>query len=206
MDNRKSKKVGIMGGTFNPVHIGHLLLGEWAKEAAGLDEILFIPTGYSYMKNDTHILPGEERLHMVELAIQNRNDFFCSDIEVKRCGHTYTYETLEQLTSENPNTEYYFIVGSDCLDTIEKWAHPERIFKLCTLLVATRNDVSIDGIKQKADKLHNLYHGKIQLLSFLSIEISSSEIRNRIKNGRSIRYMVPEEVILYIEEKFFYKN
>lgn len=206
MENMKTKKVGIIGGTFNPIHLGHLLLAEWAKEKIALDEVLFLPTGNSYMKTNTHILPGSERLHMVNLAIKNRTDFMSSDIEVKRSGNTYTYETLEILKAENPNTKYHFIVGADCLYSIEKWAHPEKIFANCTLIVATRNNISIEKLEQKADELRKYYQGEIRLISFLSIDISSSNIRERLLEGKSIRYMVPDDVITYIDEKNFYKN
>ncbi len=202
----ESKKVGIIGGTFNPIHLGHLLLAEWAKEKMTLDEVLFIPTGNSYMKKDTPILPGKERLHMVNLAIKNRKDFMSSDIEVKRSGNTYTYETLEILKKDNPNTEYYFIVGADCLFSIEKWVHPEKILKNCTLIAATRSDVPIEALNQKAEELTKLYQGNILLISFPNIDISSSSIRERLLERKSIRYMVPDDVITYIDEKNFYIN
>ena len=201
-----SKKVGIIGGTFNPIHLGHLLLAEWAKEKMALDEVLFIPTGNSYMKKDTPILPGKERLHMVNLAINSRVDFVSSDIEVIRSGHTYTYETLEILKKENPNTMYYFIAGADCLYSIETWAHPEKIFENCTLIVATRSDISLEKLDEKAEELKKYYQGEIHLISFLNIDISSSNIRERLLEGKSIRYMVPDDVITYIDEKKFYIN
>lgn len=162
----ESKKVGIIGGTFNPIHLGHLLLAEWAKEKMALDEVLFIPTGNSYMKKDTPILPGKERLHMVNLAINNRTDFTSSDIEINRSGNTYTYETLEMLKKDNPNTIYYFIVGADCLYSIENWVHPEKIFKHCALIVATRNDMSLEKLAQKAEALKKYYQGEIHLFFF----------------------------------------
>ncbi len=202
----ESKKVGIIGGTFNPIHLGHLLLAEWAKEKMALDEVLFIPTGNSYMKKNAPILPGKERLNMVNLAINNRTDFTSSDIEIKRSGNTYTYETLEFLKKMNPNTMYYFIAGADCLFSIEQWVHPEKIFENCTLIVATRSDMSLEKLEQKAEELKKNYQGEIHLISFLNIDISSSNIRERLLEGKSIRYMVPDDVITYINEQKFYIN
>ena len=206
MSGIKSKKVGVMGGTFNPVHMGHLLLAEWTMEAAGLDSILFIPAGCPYMKNQGEILDGEERLKMVDLAIGSREDFFCSDMEIRRGGYTYTYETLEQLKAENHDTEYYFIMGADCLLSMENWVHPERIFRAGTLIAAARNGSPIDELEDKCRELEHRFHGSILLLPFLSMEISSSDIRNRVKTGKSIRYLVPDPVLDYITEKKLYQE
>lgn len=200
------KKVGVMGGTFNPVHIGHLMLAEWAMEAAGLDKVLFIPAGCPYMKDNGEIVDGQQRLHMVDLAIGARDDFLSSDMEIRRNGYTYTYETLEQLKKENPDTDYYFIMGADCLFSLENWAHPERLLQACTLIAAARNGSPTEALEAKCRELEARFHGSIRLLSFLSMEISSSEIRSRVKNGRSIRYMVPDPVIAYIEKNQLYQT
>lgn len=206
MSGKKSKKVGVMGGTFNPVHIGHLMLAEWTMEAAGLDEVLFIPAGCPYMKSQEEILDGVKRLHMVELAIRSRDDFLCSDMEIRRNGYTYTYETLEQLKMENPDTEYYFIMGADCLFSLENWVHPERILRACTLIAAARNGSPMSQLECKRRELEQRYHCSIRLLPFLSMEISSSDIRSRLKTGRSIRYLVPDPVFNYIAENKLYQE
>lgn len=210
MNNRKRKKTGILGGTFNPVHIGHLLLAEWVREAAELDEILFIPTGYSYMKMESSMeclssMPdGWERLRMIELAVAGRQDFCCSDIEVRREGYTYTFETLELLRKETPDTDYYFIMGADCLFTIENWRYPERIFRSATLIAAARSGMPVAEMEAKSRELEERYQGKILLFPFLSLEVSSTDIRKRIKEGKSIRYQVPDQVLSYITEKQLY--
>ena len=115
------RKIGILGGTFNPIHIGHLMLSEWAMDAAGLDEIWMIPAGQPYKKAEETILPGQERLHMVELAVLGNKRISCLDLEIKRKGYTYTYETLEELKSRFYDAEYYFILGADCLFSLEEW-------------------------------------------------------------------------------------
>lgn len=199
------KKLGIMGGTFNPIHMGHLLLAEWAKEAAGLDEILFIPTGHSYLKGNQDSVGGGHRLRMTELAIAGRADFMISDTEVKRAGNTYTYETLEILNREYPEREIYFIMGADCLFTIENWVHPEKIFSQCHVIAAARNGSDMEKMEQKRQELVQKFGGEITLLSFPAIEISSTDIRRRVKEQKSIRYLVPEQVAAYIEEFGLYR-
>lgn len=198
------KKIGIMGGTFNPIHMGHLTLAQRALEDAGLDEIWLIPAGCPYLKQGTDVLPGEERLNMTELAIAGNDRMRCLDIEIRRSGYTYSYETLEQLKEMYPQDAFYFIFGADCLFTIEKWKCPERIFAACTILAAVRNSASVTEMKQKIAELTEKYNANIQLLPFLNLEISSTELRERIRQGKSVKYLVPDNVIGYIEEKKFY--
>lgn len=198
------KKIGIMGGTFNPIHIGHLTLAERAMDDAGLDEIWLIPTGCSYMKQDVDIISGEERLKMAELAVRGNHRIKCLDIEVRRRGYTYSYETLEQLKEMYPEDEFFFIFGADCLFTIETWKYPERIFKSCKVLAAVRNGASITEMEQKIAGLTEMFDAQIQLLPFLNLEISSTDLRERISRGKSVKYLVPDKVLEYIEEKKFY--
>lgn len=200
-----------MGGTFNPIHIGHLMLAECAREELSLDEVWFIPTGCSYMKAE-QLMSGkgmplpEERLEMTELALAGSVFFRCHDIEVKREGNTYTYETLEELKRVNPEHQFFFIFGADCLYAIENWKEPERIFAASDIVAAVRGDISLDAMGEKITQLQNDYGARITLLPFRNLEISSTEIRDRVKEGKSIRYMTPERVISYIEEKGFYSE
>ena len=198
------KRIGIMGGTFNPVHNGHLLLAQWALEAEELDEIWFMPTGISYSKAHSNILSGKERLRMVELAIEYNSSFIVSDIEVQRSGYTYTYETLENLKAKFPENEFYFIVGADCLDAFENWKEPARILQNCTLLAAVRGSTVMEDLEIKKKELMERFGGEIKLFPFINFEISSTEIRNRVKEHKEIRYLVPEAVREYIAEKGFY--
>ena len=200
------KKIGIMGGTFDPIHTGHLLLAEWAWSAAKLDEVWFVPTGQSYMKEEKGVLPGEERLHMVQLAVEENEHLKYSDLEVRRSGNTYSYETMELLNHLYPEDSFYFIEGADCLFTMENWKCPERLFASCTILAAVRGDVSLEQLEVKRQELIGRYKGNILLLPFLQLSISSSEIRNRVREGQSIRYMVPDDVAAYIKEKGFYRE
>ena len=198
------KKVGIMGGTFNPIHYGHLLLAEWAMDAKELDEIWFIPTGCSYMKAGKDILAPMERYAMTKQAISDNPKMKCLDLEIKREGYTYTYETMEELCREYPEHHFYFITGADCQLTIENWKYPERIFANCSMIAAVRGDATMDEMDSKRRELQEKYGADITLLPFLQLEISSTLIRERILKKQSIRYLVPEKVISYIEEKGFY--
>lgn len=200
------KKIGIMGGTFNPIHIGHLILAETARIQYDLDEILFIPSGKSYMKQQMDIPSGKVRAHMTSLAIEGNPYFALSLMEIMREGNTYTYETLETLKAQNPNTEYYFILGEDSLFAIEKWQNPQKIFKLCTILAAVRSDGDLENIKTEAKRLSDKYNGGVLLLNCGNMDISSTKIRENVKNGQSIRYIVPDKVIHYIEETGLYSK
>lgn len=199
-------KIGFVGGTFNPIHNGHLLLAEWAKDQFELDEILMMPTGISYLKADTEVLCSEERFHMVELAVENNPCFTVSDIEIKREGYTYTYETLEQLRRERPEDTFYFICGADCLFFIDKWKNVERLFANCVLVGAVRGDASMEQLEQKRKELLEKFDADIRIMPFLNYSVSSSEIRQRVAEGKSIRYLVPEKVREYIEDKGFYRG
>ena len=200
------RRVGIMGGTFNPIHIGHLLLAENAYSAFGLDQVLFIPSGCSYMKEQSGILDADIRLYMTELATADNPHFQVSDIEIRRGGYTYTCETLEQLTDAHPDTEYYFLVGADSLFAMESWKAPERIFQKAAVLAAVRDDLGSGRLSAQADYLREKYHGSIYLIPSGNVEISSSDIRSRVREGRSIRYLVPEPVRDYIERNGLYRS
>lgn len=198
------KKIGIMGGTFNPIHMGHLLLAQWAMDFQNLDEIWFIPTGCSYMKENQDNITAMERLYMTGLAVKSNPLMKVLDMEVKREGYTYTYETMEELHNKYPGYHFYFIFGADCLFSIEKWKFPERIFKNCSIIAAVRENCDLSVMKDKIEELHVKYQADIMLLPFLQVEISSTMIRERLACGQSIRYLVPDKVISYIEEKGLY--
>lgn len=200
------KRIGIMGGTFNPIHMGHLLLAEWVKSEAGLNEIWLIPNGISYMKAGQEVAPAEDRLRMTELAVEGNRDFKCLDLEINRGGYTYSYETLEELVRAYPRDEFYFILGADCLFALETWKYPERILGCCKLIAAVRNDASMEKMAEKKAALEQRFGGEILLLPFVRMSISSTEIRERIGQGKSVRYMVPDSVLTYIEEKGLYQK
>lgn len=199
------KKTGIMGGTFNPIHIGHLLLAENAKETFGLDEILFIPSGLSYMKSKAEVAPKNMRLEMTRLAIADNPSFLLSSVEVEREGNSYTCDTLELLRRAEPATDFYFIVGADSLFAMESWKQPEEIFHHCTVLASVREGSNDSELKDKISYLKDKFHADIRLIDMKEMAVSSTDIRDRIRMGKSIRYMVPDKVIAYIQKHHLYQ-
>jgi nicotinate-nucleotide adenylyltransferase len=198
-----SKKIGIMGGTFDPIHNGHILLALEAYNSLKLDKILFIPSGKSYMKNN--VSDVNKRVAMVKLAIKEYSQFEISLIEARKRGNTYTCETLEDLKRENPDTEYYFIMGADSLFQIEKWYNPEKIFELSQIICTVRDEFDIDLIKQKGGELSKL-GAKITYLDIPKIEISSTEIRAMVKKGLPVSQFVGGAVADYIIQEHLYNE
>lgn len=195
------KKIGIMGGTFNPIHNGHIELALKAYETLGLDKVLFLPSGKSYMKS--HVLDSSHRARMVELAIESHPQFELSLIEVNREGNSYTFETLRELTAMNPDSQYFFIMGADTLYMIEKWRKPEEIYALSTLVVTVRDDFDMEDIRRKGDTLSQK-GARIEYINMPPIDISSSRIRELVKQGKDISNMVPQSVCQYIKEEGLY--
>lgn len=200
------RKIGILGGTFNPIHNGHILLGKKALSELKLDQIWIMPSGQTNLKKDLYILPKEERQKLVELAIEDYPDFFLSDIELNRPGITYTYETLMELKTLYPEDEFYFILGADCLFSIEKWMKPEIIMSHAVLASATRGEKDLEDLKAKSEYLAKKFDAKIILLPFSKIDISSSEIRDKINKDESIDHLVPKKVLEYINKNHLYKE
>ncbi len=200
------KKVGILGGTFNPVHMGHLIIAEMAQEEAGLDDILFIPSGCSYLKDASDILPAKDRIHMTGLAIEDNSHFALSTIETDREGNSYTCDTLTELKERYPDQEYYLILGADNLFTMEEWKDPEVIFGNAKILAAVRGDKKSADMEEKIAELKEKYNADITLLHMKHVDISSSMIREKVAEGRSIRYMLPEKVREYIKKNHFYEK
>ena len=193
-----------MGGTFNPIHMGHLLMARFAKEYAELDAVLFIPAGKPYMKNTDDLLDGSHRLYMVQQSISAEKDFYVSSIEIDRTGYTYTYETIEDLYQKYTDSKLYFILGADSLHSFEHWLYPERILARCSLIAASRNGALTEELVAKKSEITDKFGGEILLMEFPTIDISSTLIRDRVREGKSIRYFTTDFVCNYIEENGFY--
>ena len=200
------RKIGIVGGTFNPIHNVHLLLGEAAREQFGLDRIIYIPTGRSYLKQDENIPAGEMRYQMVKLAIDNNPYFTCSRLEIDREGNTYTIDTINELKKMYPGDELYLILGGDTFKQIENWYKSEELFKSCIILAAVRDNMSIEDMDKQRSYLHDKYGADVRILQFRNIDLSSSDIRKRLLSGRSVRYMVPDAVIEFAILKNIYSG
>ena len=200
-------KVGIMGGTFDPIHVGHLILAESAYQQFGLDEVLIMPSGNPPHKKDRTGGPTlDQRIEMVSLAIEDNDHFTLSTEEAHDKGYTYTRATLERLTSENPDTEYYFIMGADSLFYFDTWKDPERIAQLAVLVVATRYHVDEVQLSEAIASVGQKFGATIEKLSTPNMDISSSMIRDWVRQKQSIRYYVPDRVIDYITKAGIYVN
>lgn len=200
------KKVGIMGGTFDPIHIAHLQLAECAYEQYGLDEIRFIPAKYPPHKRDRQVLSESIRASMVKIAIAPNPHFTCSDIELNRVGYSYTSDTLSDLAAMEPNSRFYFIVGADSLNYMEEWHHPEEIFERAVILCANRDELPRERIDGKASFLREKFGADIRLIDLPALDISSHMIRDAVASGRSIRYYVTESVYDYITKHHLYRE
>lgn len=199
------KKIGIMGGTFDPIHMGHLILGEKAYEQLRLDKVWFMPSGNPpHKKNRQGRATDEQRVEMVRRAISDNPHFELSLEEMHEDGYTYTYHTLEILKEKNPDTDYYFIIGADSLYNFDTWMEPNRICQACTLVVASRNYGRNGDLNQQIRRCAQTYHGKFLRLDTMNIDVSSQQLRQWIREERSIRYYVPDNVITYIREQQIY--
>jgi nicotinate-nucleotide adenylyltransferase len=197
-------KVAILGGTFDPVHIGHLILAEEACDQLGLSVVCVVPAGDPPHKQNRRLAPVEDRVRMIELAIQGNPAFQVSRVDVDRPGPHYTVDTVrifqEQLP---PGGELYFLMGYDSLAELPGWHRPEDLVAACHLVALTRYDVPLDWPRLEA-ALPGIRE-RVTLLDMPEIEIASHQIQERVRVGRSIRYLVPDAVRLYIEEHGLYR-
>lgn len=197
-------KIGIMGGTFNPIHMAHLIIAEEAYEQLSLDKVLFMPSKKPPHKLNEDIVSDQHRANMISLSIEGNDHFELSSLELNREGITYTADTLRELRAKYSDTSYYFIMGGDSLFMVETWWKPEIIFELAHIVVAIRGEAK-EELKNKITYLTDKYNASIHLLKTPNIEISSHELRNYKREGKSIRYYVPEPVYNYIIEQNLYR-
>ena len=195
-------KIGIMGGTFNPIHNGHLSLAMLAKKTAQLDEVWFMPSGLPAHKSNSELLPAQIRLTLVELAIAGIPEFRASSFEMKREGFTYTADTMQALSMEYPESEFYFIIGGDSLMKFQHWVKPEIISVHATLLAAGRNGYSKEALLAQSNRLTVQFGTRIILMDMPELLISSSEIRAICskKQYKNLNNLVPEPVLQYMME------
>lgn len=189
-------RIGILGGTFNPIHMGHLILAEEAYRILKLNKVIFIPCYLPPHKTSKNLISAEHRFNMVKEAIRGNYHFTVSDIEIEEEGISYTYKTLQKFKRLfPPHTEFFLIVGSDALEELPNWKNFNLITNLAKIVVATRANFLIDNKPDWA-----------KIIKIPQLDISSSDIRKRIRMGFSIKYLVPERVVRYIEENKLYKN
>ncbi|WBW49212.1 nicotinate-nucleotide adenylyltransferase [Peptoniphilus equinus] len=197
-----TKRYGLMGGTFNPVHLGHLMISEYIREEMHLDEIIFIPTGNPPHKET---LDAKLRYEMVKLATDENPYFSTSDIETTREYTSYTIDTIEALEKQLDG-KLYFIIGSDTLFQLKTWKKKEKLLKKVEFICAIRPDyVSEQILELELKYLQDKYGAVIHIVPTPMYEVSSTDLRGRIAEGKSVKYLIPKEVIAYIEEKGLYR-
>lgn len=210
------RRIGIMGGTFNPIHNGHLAIAAKAREQFALEKVLFMPSGVPYMKDQRKVLPIQARCEMTALAISDTPGFVLSEMEVEDAvqgKNTYTCDTLIKLRNTDPEAAYFFLVGADSLYAMEDWKSPELIFQSCTVLAAARTENAstqpqgpCERLNKQAQYLREKYHASIEILEFAGMDVSSTQIRERARAGKSLRGMVPETVETYIRRNHLYEK
>ena len=192
-------KIGILGGTFDPIHYGHLIIAELACDELQLDRVLFVLSPLPPHKSEAAISPVRERLNMLTLALQGNSRFELSTIELERAGKSYTIDTVSQLKSQSrfKDCSLYFIIGMDNLVDFHKWRSPAKLLELCNIAVYPRKGYSIAGAKPE-------YREACTLLDLPLIDLASSTIRRRCSENKSIRYLVPDIVRDYIRKHSLY--
>ncbi len=198
-------RVGIMGGTFDPIHCGHLAAAEAAREAFSLDTIIFVPAGIPSHKDETEVTPARHRYLMTLLAIMSNPYFQISRVDLDRGGVTYTVDTLRDLRKELPaDTAVYFITGADAILEILSWKEPGRALSLAEFIAVTRPGYGLEQLSQALGPLYEEFQDRIHILETPPMGISSTDIRRRLAEGRSVRYLVPETVLTYIRNHGLY--
>jgi len=207
----KISRIGVMGGTFNPIHYGHLVTAEEALSQFKLDKVMFMPAGVPPHKSDREILLPEERYLLTVIATASNPDFVVSRLEIERKGPSYTIDTLAQLQQIfGPDTTVFFITGADAVWEILTWKNAEELVELTEFIAATRPGYSLEKFK----KLHVLPEGegrepgrpRVSIMEIPALAISSTDIRRRVREDQPIRYLVPEGVASYIKKSAFWKD
>jgi nicotinate-nucleotide adenylyltransferase len=204
--NSEVKRIGIMGGTFDPLHYGHLVAAEMARNEFRLEKVIFIPTGNPPHKMGREITNPEARFQMVKLATEDNLSFGVSRIEIERIGHSYTVDTLRELHQLYPEHEIYFITGSDAFREIFTWKDFESALELCHFIGASRPGFDAEEFMQDLQAAHPEFFTRMHLLEVPALAISSTDIRSRVRKNQPIRYLLPEAVRLYIERESLYQN
>ena len=200
------KPIAILGGSFNPVHYGHLKMAEAAMESTHFSKVLFIPTGTPYHKEQKDLLPFADRLKLLELAIEKYPDFDCSPMEGERDGNSYTIDTVRELLRQNPTNSYSLLIGTDQFLTLRSWHKIKELGQLVDFYIANRNgEMSFSTFQKEKEALEKELSLHCKLFPMPAIDLSSTEIRNLLKEGKSIHGMLPKSVEEYILKKGFYR-
>jgi len=196
-------RIGIFGGSFDPIHLGHLILAEQCREQARLDQVLFVPNAQNPLKPDGASATDRQRCEMIEFAIAGHEEFYLSKVEIERGGTSYTADTLQEIAAKQPDDELFFLMGGDSLDSFGQWHQPEQIVKLASPLIVNRPGADQLAAYTEPDRLNSF---KELLIESPMIEISSSNLRQRIGAGQSSRYQLPRSVEKFIETQKLYAS
>lgn len=203
-DLKNVKRLGIMGGSFNPPHIGHFLMAETAMTKLELEKVLFIPTGKIVYKPENERASGIHRYKMLKTVVERNPGFCITDMEIVQPETTYTANTLKRLKAALPDTKLNFIVGADSLDYMDRWYKPTTIFELCTVAAMKRSSIPEEKFLDKVQYLKNTFSADIKIVDMPYVDVSSTELRERIQKGKSIRYLCDDEIIEYISKNKLY--
>lgn len=198
-------KIGILGGSFDPIHQGHLNIAQNAYQEFQLQEIWFVPAGHSPNKRESSMTPAEIRAKMVSLAIEDIPYFKLSTVEIDAPDTSYTYLTLSRFKEHFPQYEFYFIMGADSLDYFEKWVHPEIICQNAVILTAIRDDMDRSVIQNKIAEIQKMFPAEIYPISGEKTDISSSEIRTTFQSNQDEVPLIPVKVADYIKSHHLYE-
>jgi nicotinate-nucleotide adenylyltransferase len=203
-DDSEYFRLGIYGGSFDPVHLGHLLLAETCREWCGLNRVLFVPCGQSPHKPNGARATGKQRAEMLELAIAGMPHFGVCRIELDRSGPSFTVETLRQLHAEQPNAKLFFLMGADSLIDLPQWREPREILELATVVAVNRGSQGCVSREVLEPKLGPLVRERLQFVTMPAIELSATDLRDRARSNRSLRFRVPRAVEEYIRQHQLY--
>lgn len=198
------QKIGIMGGTFDPIHLGHLVVANEVLNIYNLDKIIFVPAGNPPHKKTITASPMD-RFFMTNLAIMSNSKFIVSDYEIKNPEKSYTVNTLREFNRIYLNTEFYFITGTDAVIDLPKWHEPKKLLSLCKFIAVSRPGLRKKYLEMKIDEVKKSLNANIELLQLPMLQISSTDIRERLKNNISAKYLLPELVEQYIIKHKLYR-
>ncbi|SDY86638.1 nicotinate-nucleotide adenylyltransferase [Tindallia californiensis] len=204
MNNNRKRKVGILGGTFDPIHTGHLFIAQTALDEAALDEVIFIPSGCPPHKKNNEVTKASCRLQMVTEAIGSNPYFSVSELDINKNKTGYTYDLLILLTEKYPEVSFYFIMGADSFMEIKTWYRYDELLTMVGFIVMKRKGYNSEEMDYQTGIFKKTHQTRIVILDSPKLEISSSEIRNRIKTNKSIKYLLPEKVEMYIYQNHLY--
>lgn len=204
--NNGIKRYGIMGGTFDPIHIGHLVIAEEARNKFNLDKVIFVPSGNPPHKDLNKVTNAIDRYEMTLIATLDNPNFEVSTIELKKNEKTYTVDTLKDLINScKEETEFYFITGADAILDLPNWKSVDELLELCNFVAATRPGFNLSKMEESIKNLEKKYNKTIYTITVPSLKVSSTDIRNRIKMGSSVKYLLPLSVENYILKNNLYK-